>query len=125
MARAIEQYAEEYRQLRKTKNVVEARMAALKDILLKHQDKSGHIAGDLKVQERDLTTFDENRVWELMDRYAIPHSEFTVKTVAPSLVEQLYYEGRISDVDLRYIREPKYAYALVDDNMPEEVVPDL
>lgn len=117
---SAEDLAEEYRQLRAAKKTIEKRLERLKEVLIS-DIKVGRVTS-LAIQERNLTAFDNDRVWQLMDRYGIPHKDFTMKTIAPSLVEQLYWEGRISDDDLRYIRTPKYSYVLVD---AEEDEPDL
>jgi len=109
--------AEHYKQLKESEKLLKKRLAALKEQLLQYE---GPI-GTLQVQERNLTSYNEDRVWELMDRYGIAHSDFTSKRPDPLLIEQLYLEGRLTDADLRYIRDPKYSYALVD----AKEVPDV
>jgi hypothetical protein len=108
---------EEYKQLKSADKLIKQRLIRLKADLMS-QLVDGRV-GNLKLQERNLTTFNEDRVWELMDRYGIPHAEFTYKVPYPPAIEQLYLDGRLTDADLRYIREPKYSYVLVEEEVED------
>lgn len=119
MARNPEDIAQEYRQLKASKRFLETRIAELKKLLLPEVE-AGRVTS-LKVEERNRTSFDEARVHEVMKHVGIAEEFYTSRTVDPAQVEAIYYEGRLTDADLRYIREPKYSYALVDAKEVENV----
>lgn len=120
MTRSIAEKIEEYKFLRKSKKALEKRLAELRSQILPQLGTEP--CNGLIAQQRDLTTFDEDKVWDIVTSRNLDMMKLVPD---PDKIECLYLVGAIDDNDLRYIRVPKYSYALVEVEDVQELPSDV
>lgn len=113
MRNITKQKIKTYQSLKDQSILLENRIAELREQILKDLDTDIYEFENLKVQiqRKDLTTYNVHALADLLTDKGlhdcfrmIPDEEF---------VEQAYYEGKLTDSDLRSVREVKKQIALV------------
>lgn len=107
----LEEKVEQYKLLKQGKKTLEKRLLELRQDIVPYLEVP---CNGLERQVRDLTTFDEHKVHQLMDSKGVPRLKYCYYAIHPDSIEALYHAGVLSDSDLRYIRAPKYTYALIE-----------
>ena len=111
----IDEVISQYKQLKKAKKTIEQRLEELRQEIILGLPAGGDPVNGIKVQIRHTYTCDADKVFAILDERGYDREAYTKPLVIDTnVIEQYFYDGILTDSDLRDIRVTTSGYAVVE-----------